>query len=130
MITSEIELLEVKEDRDKINLIDSNINLQYSLNLIEASIDYLFMIDTEKITDEKSAINITEKFISLPSFKNELCKILCSKEMLKEMLKDHERIIIQLRSSLEKYKDQGEANFISSLIEKHQSIARKLRKYF
>lgn len=105
-------------------------NLQYSLTLIEASIDFLLMINTAGIKDENSAIKIMKKIISISGFKEELSKLLYSKEMLKELLKDHERIIIQLRNSFEKYKDGDEANFITSIIEKHQSIARKLRRCF
>lgn len=104
-----------------------NSNLQYSLSLIEASLDYLRMINTELITEKKSAI--MKKLISLRNF-DELNKFLCSKEMLKELLKDHERIISQLRKNFEKYRDRDEASFIRSIIEKHQSIARELRKCF
>lgn len=104
-----------------------NSNLQYSLTLIETSLDYLRLINTELITEKKSAI--MRKLISLTNF-DELNKLLCSKEMLKELLKDHERIISLLRKSFEKYRDREEANFITSVIEKHQSIARKLRRCF
>lgn len=104
-----------------------NSNLQYSLTLIETSLDYLCLINTELITEKKSAI--MRKLISLTNF-DELNKLLCSKEMLKELLKDHERIISLLRKSFEKYRDREEANFITSVIEKHQSVARKLRRCF
>lgn len=104
-----------------------NSNLQYSLTLIETSLDYLRLINTELITEKKSAI--MRKLISLTNF-DELNKLLCSKEMLKELLKDHERIISLLRKSFEKYRDREEANFITSVIEKHQSVARKLRRCF
>ena len=104
-----------------------NSSLQYSLALIEASLDYLRFINTELITEKKSAI--MKKLISLTYF-GEMNKLLCSKEMLKELLKDHERIISQLRRSFEKYRDRDDASFITSIIEKHQSFAKKLRKCF
>lgn len=117
--------LSIIVDTDEEHL--ENSNLQYSLNLIESTLDYLRLINTELITEKKSAI--MRKLISLTN-SDELNKLLCSKEMLKELLKDHERIISQLRKSFEKYRDREEANFISSIIEKHQSVARKLRRCF
>lgn len=56
-----------------------------------------------------------------------------SKEMIKELLKDHETIIIQCRKDLEscseKYKDAGTADFITGLMEQHETIAWTLRRY-
>lgn len=124
MITSE-NRLSVIFDEDEKHL--TNSNLQYSLTLIEASQDYIRLINAEVITEKKSVI--MKKLMSLTHL-DELHKILCSKEMLKELLKDHERIISQLRKSFEKYREKDEGGFITSIIEKHQSIARKLRKYF
>ncbi|MES2285275.1 MAG: hypothetical protein V4547_06260 [Bacteroidota bacterium] len=117
--------LSVIVDTEEKPLVNSS--LQYSLALIEASLDYLRFINTELITDRKSAI--MKKLIALTYF-GEMNKLLCSKEMLKELLKDHERIISQLRKSFERYRDRDEAGFITSIIEKHQSIARQLRKCF
>lgn len=117
--------LSIIVDTDEEQLVNSN--LQYSLTLIESSLDYLRLINTELITEKKSAI--MRKLISLTNT-DELNKLLCSKEMLKELLKDHERIISLLRKSFEKYRDREEANFITTIIEKHQSIARKLRRCF
>ncbi|MDO9186916.1 MAG: hypothetical protein Q7W13_12960 [Bacteroidia bacterium] len=117
--------LSIIVDTDEEHLVNSNI--QYSLTLIESSLDYLRLINTELITEKKSAI--MRKLISLTN-PDELNKLICSKEMLKELLKDHERIISLLRKSFEKYRDKEEANFITSIIEKHQSVARKLRRCF
>lgn len=56
-----------------------------------------------------------------------------SKEMIKELLKDHEVIIVHYRKDLEncseKYKDAGTADFITSLMEQHETIAWTLRRY-
>ncbi|MES2396505.1 MAG: hypothetical protein V4549_10905 [Bacteroidota bacterium] len=117
--------LSIIVDTDEEHLVNSN--LQYSLTLIESSLDYLRLINTELITEKKSAI--MRKLTSLTN-SDEPSKLLCSKEMLKELLKDHERIISLLRKSFEKYRDREEANFITSIIEKHQNVARKLRRCF
>jgi len=129
MIISKTRLPEITEDNVEIkNQVNSNINVQYSLTLIEASLDYLFMLNTSGISDENS--KIIKKLISVSFNKEEQGKLLYSKEMLKELLKDHERIIFQLRKNFEKYKGSDEANFITSIIERHQNIARKLKKSF
>ena len=124
MIISE-NRLSVIFDEDEKHL--TNSNLQYSLTLIEATLDYIRLINAEVLTDKTSII--VKKIISVTHF-DELQKILCSKEMLKELLKDHERIISQLRKCFEKYREKDEGRFIASVIEKHQSIAMKLRKSF
>jgi starvation-inducible DNA-binding protein len=54
-----------------------------------------------------------------------------SESMLKELLDDHETIIRRLRSDIEKfqdkYKDAGSADFITGLIEQHETMAWMLR---
>jgi starvation-inducible DNA-binding protein len=51
--------------------------------------------------------------------------------MLQELLDDHETIIRRLRSDIEKfqdkYKDAGSADFITGLIEQHETMAWMLR---
>jgi starvation-inducible DNA-binding protein len=55
------------------------------------------------------------------------------KEMLKELIADHETIIIQLRKDIEssegENKDAGTAEFITGLMLDHETMAWKLRKY-
>ncbi len=54
-----------------------------------------------------------------------------SEAMLQELLDDHETIIRRLRSDIdkfdEKYKDAGSADFITGLVEKHETMAWMLR---
>ncbi|MEQ1586982.1 MAG: DNA starvation/stationary phase protection protein [Cyclobacteriaceae bacterium] len=55
------------------------------------------------------------------------------KEMLKELLKDHELIIVQLRKDInggaENGKDAGTADFITGIMEQHETTAWILRRY-
>lgn len=55
------------------------------------------------------------------------------KEMLRELLLDHETIIIQLRKDIEscteKHKDVGTADFLTGVMEQHETTAWKLRRY-
>lgn len=57
-----------------------------------------------------------------------------SKDMIKELLKDHETIIQLLRKNIddcsEKYKDAGTADFLTGLMEQHETTAWILRRYF
>ena len=54
-------------------------------------------------------------------------------EMIKELLKDHEAIIVKLRGDIdlctETYKDVGTADFLTALIQDHETIAWTLRRY-
>lgn len=56
-----------------------------------------------------------------------------SMDMIKELLKDHESIIIQLRKDIDdcadKYKDAGTADFLTKLLEDHETTAWTLRRY-
>lgn len=109
-------------------------NLQYSLRLIEASIDYLIMTNTgdEAIDIHHSGAKVDE-LVSLSSLNDETGKYPCTKEMIKELLKDHERIIIQLRKRIElsdRFHDYETVEFVNAIIEEHQNIAGKFRRYF
>lgn len=57
-----------------------------------------------------------------------------SKEMIKELLADHETVIIQLRKNVDecadKLEDAGTADFLTGLMEQHETIAWTLRRYF
>jgi len=56
-----------------------------------------------------------------------------SKEMLKELLADHETCAKGLRQGIsdcdEKYEDAGTADFLTDLIREHETIAWTLRRY-
>ena len=57
-----------------------------------------------------------------------------SKDLLIELLKDHEAVIILLRKDIddcaEKNKDAGTADFLTGLMEQHETTAWILRRYF
>lgn len=56
-----------------------------------------------------------------------------SKEMIKELLKDHETMIRELRKDVdacdEKFKDAGTTDFLTGIMESHETIAWVLRRY-
>ncbi len=73
------------------------------------------------------------EFAKLTSIKEHPGKNPNSKEMLKELLRDHETVIIELRlavdSCSEKHHDLGTTDFLTGLMEDHETIAWTLRRY-
>jgi len=55
------------------------------------------------------------------------------KDMMKELLEDHETVIVELRKDIEvsndKNKDAGTTDFLTGLMEQHESTAWILRRY-
>lgn len=79
-------------------------------------------------------IGTTKEFATLTQLKESPGKYPTSKEMLKELLDDHEAVIVQLRKNIDasedQYKDKGTADFLTGLIQEHETIAWTLRRYF
>lgn len=98
---------------------------------LEESIDEV----AERISKLGSkTIGTMEEFGKLTAVKEHPGKYPSSKEMMKELLTDHEAIIVLLRKSVdectEKYKDAGTTDFLTGLMEQHETIAWTLRRYF
>jgi starvation-inducible DNA-binding protein len=74
-----------------------------------------------------------EEFLQHGRLKESPGKYPTSKEMLKELLDDHESLVMFLRKSIEqiagKINDAGTADFLTGLMEDHESIAWVLRRY-
>lgn len=80
------------------------------------------------------AIGTTEEFSKRSSLKEKPGKNPANPEMIKELLADHETIIRALRKGIddadEKYDDAGTADFLTTLMESHETMAWTLRRYF
>jgi starvation-inducible DNA-binding protein len=80
----------------------------------------------------KTVGTMTE-YAKLTSIKEHPGSYPSSKDTLKELLKDHETIIIQLRGDIEECavenKDAGTADFLTGLMKTHETIAWVLRRY-
>ena len=78
-------------------------------------------------------IGTMSEFLSLTALKEHPSKYPKSKEMIKELLEDHEIIIMFIRKSIEKNedknKDAGTIDFITGLMEEHETTAWTLRRY-
>ncbi len=74
-----------------------------------------------------------EEFLQLGSLKESPGKYATSKDMLKELLLDHENLVVVLRRSVSqiagKINDAGTADFLTGLMEDHESTAWVLRRY-
>ncbi len=97
---------------------------------LEESIDEV----AERISKLGSnAIGTLEEFKELTTIKEHPNKYPSSKEMILELLEDHEASIIDLRKSInncaEKYGDAGTADFLTSQMEAHETLAWTLRRY-
>ena len=73
------------------------------------------------------------EFTKLATLKEHPGKYLSSKETIKELLSDHEMVIVILRKGVEecavKNKDAGTADFLTGLMEQHETTAWILRRY-
>jgi starvation-inducible DNA-binding protein len=97
---------------------------------LEESID----VTAERISKlGGKTIGTMEEFKKLSAVKEHPGKYPSSKEMIHELLQDHETVIIQLRKSVdhcsEKHHDAGTADFLTGLMEEHETIAWTLRRY-
>lgn len=80
------------------------------------------------------AIGTTSEFASISHLKETPGKVPDIQTMLKELVSDHETIVRALRQAVddtdEKYGDAGTSDFLTELMQKHEKMAWKLRKYF
>lgn len=79
-------------------------------------------------------IGTLAEFLKNSSLKEAPGKYPQKEEMLKELLSDHETVIKGLRKYIddcsEKFKDAGTADFLTGLMQQHETIAWTLRRYF
>ena len=79
------------------------------------------------------AIGTMKEFAELTVIKESPNKYPEQKEMLKELVEDHETIIFQLRKDIdnseEENKDAGTADFLTALMKGHETMAWMLRRY-
>lgn len=78
-------------------------------------------------------IGTMQEFAKLSSIKESPGKYPSSKDMLWELQKDHELLITRLRKDIEecasKNKDAGTADFLTGLMEQHETTAWIIRRY-
>lgn len=97
---------------------------------LEATIDEV----AERINKLGSnTIGTLKEFAELTRLKESPNKYPMQKEMLKELLNDHDFIITELRkdiqTSTEKNNDAGTTDFLTGLMQQHETTAWVLRRY-
>jgi len=74
-----------------------------------------------------------KEFLDMATLKESPGKYPAQKEMIRELLRDHEAVIQQLRKGVDdcddKYKDTGTSDFLNDLMKEHETIAWTLRRY-
>lgn len=94
--------------------------------------------DIDKVAERigklgQKTIGSMQEFLNLSSIKESPATYPSAKAMLTELLKDHELLIIRSRKNIddcaEKYKDAGTADFLTSLMEQHETTAWIIRRY-
>ena len=80
-----------------------------------------------------NTIGTMSEFTALATLKESPGKYPSSGDMLKELLFDHETAVRELREAIEQcseeYNDAGTTDFLTKLMEDHETIAWKLRRY-
>ncbi|TDE07182.1 Dps family protein [Flavobacterium sandaracinum] len=78
-------------------------------------------------------IGTMKEFSELTVIKESPNQYPAQKEMLKELVEDHETLIVQLRKdvdlSADENKDAGTADFLTGLMQDHETMAWTLRRY-
>jgi starvation-inducible DNA-binding protein len=81
----------------------------------------------------EKTVGTMQEFMKLSSIKENPDKYSPSKDMIRELLGDHETIIVELRkdieASAEKNQDVGTADLLTDLVKQHETTAWILRKY-
>jgi len=93
---------------------------------LEAIIDEI----AERISKLGSnTIGTMDEFSKITRLKEAPGKYPAQKDMLKELLADHESIILELRKDVEVDSDVGTTDYFTKLIQDHETIAWTLRRY-
>ena len=78
-------------------------------------------------------IGTMAEFTELTNLKESPNKYPSQKEMLTELLNDHETVIVSLRKGIhiseKENKDIGTADFLTGMLQEHETIAWILRRY-
>lgn len=112
------------------SFMELHILFENQYKQLEASIDEI----AERISKlGGKAIGTMKEFSELTRLKENPNKYPSQKDMLLELLEDHETIIIQQRKDItvctEENNDAGSADFLTGLMEEHETMAWKLRRY-
>ena len=134
-VLSDAMVLQVKTKKFHWNVTGSSFNEMHELfekqyTQIDKAVDEI----AERIRFiGHYSIGSMEEFLKNTSLSESLEKELTAKEMLGELLKDHESVIKGLLKgvdeTLNKYEDPATSDFLNNLVEDHEKMAWMLRSY-
>jgi len=109
-------------------VLNSLFDVQYKQ--LEKSIDNL----AERISNfGVKSLGIMQEFAKLSSIREVPGKYIFPKDLINELVKNHERIIIRLLKNIDEcmdiYKDIDTADFLTGLLQEHETIKWTLKKY-
>jgi len=112
------------------SFIELHVLFQKQYQELEASVDLM----AERVNKLGGiAIGTLKEFLALTRLSESPSKHLTQKEMITQLLNDHETIIIQLRSDIEecigKNNDAGTGDFLTGIMEQHETTSWVLRRY-
>ena len=112
------------------SFMELHLLFEKQYNELEEAIDEI----AERINKlGEPAIGTMKEFLDLAHLKEAPGEYPSRKDMIKELLADHEAIVVALRKDVEKcqdeFKDAGTADFLTNLMEDHETNAWKLRRY-
>jgi starvation-inducible DNA-binding protein len=112
------------------SFMELHLLFEKQYNELEEAIDEI----AERINKLGSkTIGTMKEFLDATHLKEAPGEYPSRKEMIKELLEDHETIIKELRKAVEQcqdeYEDAGTADFLTGLMEEHETNAWKLRRY-
>lgn len=112
------------------SFMELHLLFEKQYNELEEAIDEI----AERINKlGEKTIGTMKEFLDITHLKEAPGVYPSRKEMIKELLTDHETVIKELRKAVEQcqdeYKDAGTADFLTGLMEDHETNAWKLRRY-
>jgi len=112
------------------SFMELHLLFEKQYNELEEAIDEI----AEKINKlGEKTIGTMKEFLEITHLKESPGTYPARKEMIKELLTDHETVIVELRKAIEQcqdeFKDAGTADFLTGLMEDHETNAWKLRRY-
>jgi starvation-inducible DNA-binding protein len=112
------------------SFMELHLLFEKQYNELEEAIDEI----AERINKlGEPTIGTMKEFLDLTHLKEAPGEYPSRKEMIKELLADHESIVVALRKDVDKcqdeFKDAGTADFLTNLMEDHETNAWKLRRY-
>jgi starvation-inducible DNA-binding protein len=106
---------------------------KFHWNVSGESFMELHKLFQNQYTELEETIDTMHEFANITRLKESPNKYPNQKDMMKELLEDYETLIVEIRKDIEtcneKNKDAGTVDFLTAIMEQHESTAWILRRY-